>query len=173
MARDGAFTATLPTITGDVTPRELVLARDWRIAQRATDRPVKITLPGPMTIADSIANEFYPDPRTLGRALAEALNAEVRSLAAAGCRHIQVDEPVFARHPRRALEYGIEHLEAVFHGVPEEVQRTVHMCCGYPSALDAPDYPKADRRRTSTSRTRWTRRRSTRSRSRMRTARTT
>ena len=144
VARDGAFTATLPTITGDVTPRELVLARDWRIAQRATDRPVKITLPGPMTIVDSIANEFYPDPRALGRALAEALNAEVRSLAAAGCRHIQVDEPVFARHPRRALEYGIEHLEAVFHGVPDEVQRTVHMCCGYPSALDAPDYPKAN-----------------------------
>ena len=144
VARDGAFTATLPTITGAVTPRELVLARDWRIAQRVTDRPVKITLPGPMTIADSMVNEFYPDPRALGRALAEALNAEVRSLAAAGCRHIQVDEPVFARHPRRALEYGIEHLEAVFHGVPEEVQRTVHMCCGYPSALDTPDYPKAD-----------------------------
>ena len=144
VARDGAFTARVPTITGAVTPRELVLARDWRIAKRVTDRPVKITLPGPMTIADSMANEFYPDPRTLGRALAEALNEEVRSLAAAGCRNIQVDEPVFARKPRQALEYGIEHLEAVFHGVPEEVQRIVHMCCGYPSALDVPDYPKAD-----------------------------
>jgi len=145
VARDGAFTARVPTITGEVTARDLVLARDWRIAKRATDRSVKITLPGPMTIADSMANAFYPDPRTLGRALAEALNAEVRSLAAAGCRHIQVDEPVFARKPRQALEHGIEHLEAVFHGVPEEVQRIVHMCCGYPSALDVPDYPKADR----------------------------
>ena len=77
----------------------------------------------------------------MGRALAEALNAQVRSLAAAGCRHIRVDEPVFARKPRQALEHGIEHLEAVFHGVPEEVQRIVHMCCGYPSALDVPDYP--------------------------------
>ena len=144
MARDGAFTARVPTITGAVTPRDMVLARDWRIAQRVTDRPVKITLPGPMTIADSMANQFYPDPQTLGRALAEALNEEVRSLAAAGCRNIQVDEPVFARKPRQALEYGIEHLEAVFHGVPEEVQRIVHMCCGYPSALDVPDYPKAD-----------------------------
>ena len=144
VARDGAFTARVPTITGAVTPRDLVLARDWRIAQRVTDRSVKITLPGPMTIADSIANAFYPDPRTMGRALAEALNEEVRSLAAAGCRNIQVDEPVFARKPRQALEHGIEHLEAVFHGVPEEVQRIVHICCGYPSALDAPDYPKAD-----------------------------
>ena len=144
VARDGAFTARVPTITGAVASRELILARDWRIAQRVTDRPVKITLPGPMTIADSVANEFYPDPRALGRVLAEVLNAEVRNLAAAGCRHIQVDEPVFARKPQQALEYGIEHLERVFHGVPEDVRRIVHMCCGYPSALDAPDYPKAD-----------------------------
>ena len=97
-----------------------------------------------MTIADSVANEFYPDPRSLGQALAEALNAEVRDLAAAGCRNIQVDEPVFARKPRQTLEYGIEHLERVFHGVPDGVQRIVHMCCGYPSALDVTDYPKAD-----------------------------
>ena len=97
-----------------------------------------------MTIADSVANECYPDPRSLGQALAEALNAEVRDLAAAGCRNIQVDEPVFARKPRQALEYGIEHLERVFHGVPDGVQRIVHMCCGYPSALDVTDYPKAD-----------------------------
>lgn len=144
VARDGAFTARVPTITGAVAPRELILARDWRIAQRVTDRPVKITLPGPMTIADSMANEFYPDPRALGQALAEALNAEVRDLAEAGCRNIQVDEPVFARKPRQTLEYGIEHLERVFHGVPDGVQRIVHMCCGYPSALDVADYPKAD-----------------------------
>ena len=144
VARDGAFSARVPTITGAVASRELVLARDWRIAQRATDRPVKITLPGPLTIADSVADEFYPDPRTQGRALAEALNAEVHDLAAAGCRHIQVDEPVFARKPGQALEYGIEHLERVFHGLPEHTQRIVHMCCGYPKALDVADYPKAD-----------------------------
>ena len=144
VARDGAFTARVPTITGPVTPRDLVLARDWRIAQRVTDRSVKITLPGPMTVTDSLANAFYPDPKTQGLALAEALNAEVRSLAAAGCRHIQVDEPVFARKPQQALDYGIENLERVFHGVPEDVQRIVHMCCGYPGALDTPDYPKAD-----------------------------
>ena len=144
VARDGAFTAAVPTITGEVTPHELILARDWRIAQRITDRPVKITLPGPMTIGDSVADAFYEDPGRRGRALAEALNAEVRDLAAAGCRNIQVDEPVFARKPQEALDYGIENLERVFHGVPADVQRIVHMCCGYPSALDTPDYPKAD-----------------------------
>ena len=143
-ARQGSFIADLPTITGPVSARERVLARDWRIAQANTDRPVKITLPGPMTITDSIANSYYADAKTQGVALAEALNAEVRELAAAGCRHIQVDEPVFARKPGAALEYGIELLERVFQGVPAGVQRIVHMCCGYPSALDLADYPKAD-----------------------------
>lgn len=144
VAREGAFTAQVPTITGPVSMREPVLARDWRIAQAVTGNPVKITLPGPMTITDSLANNYYPDARAQGAALAEALNAEVLDLAAAGCRYIQVDEPVFARKPELALEYGIEHLERVFHGVPEHVQRVVHMCCGYPNALDVTHYLKAD-----------------------------
>lgn len=144
VARQGAFTAEVPTITSAVSPAELVLARDWRIAQATTDASIKITLPGPMTITDSVANDFYPDPKTQGRALAEALNAEVLDLAAAGCRYIQVDEPVFARKPELALEYGIENLERVFQGVPDHVQRIVHMCCGYPSALDVSHYLKAD-----------------------------
>ena len=55
-----------------------------------------------------------------------------------------MDEPVFARKPELALEYGIEHLERVFHGVPSHVQRVVHMCCGYPNALDVTEYLKAD-----------------------------
>ena len=144
VTRQGAMTAELPTIVGPVEPRELVLARDYRIAQGFTDRSVKITLPGPMTITDSVANDYYADPRAQGAALADALNAEVRSLAEAGCRHIQIDEPVFARKPEEALAYGIEHIERCFHGLPDYVQRLVHMCCGYPKALDVSDYLKAD-----------------------------
>jgi len=55
-----------------------------------------------------------------------------------------LDEPVFARKPREALEYGFENLERSFHGVPDDVKRVVHMCCGYPNALDSEDYKKAD-----------------------------
>ena len=101
-------------------------------------------MPGPMTIADTTVDLHYGDPRALGRDLAAALNLEVLSLADAGCRHIQIDEPLFARRPDAALEYGFEHLERAFHGCPEHVTRTVHMCCGYPDRLDRPDYPKAD-----------------------------
>ena len=98
-----------------------------------------------MTIADSMANEFYPDPRTLGRALAEALNAEVRSLAAGGLPPHPGRRAGLRPQARSRLWSTVSSTSMrVFHGVPDEVQRIVHMCCGYPSALDAPDYPTAD-----------------------------
>ena len=65
-------------------------------------------------------------------------------MADAGCRYIQIDEPLFARKPAEALDYGFENLERAFHGCPDHVERTVHMCCGYPDRLDHPNYPKAD-----------------------------
>ncbi|MBA2476419.1 MAG: hypothetical protein H0V40_10750 [Actinobacteria bacterium] len=74
----------------------------------------------------------------------QALNTEIRALAAAGCRWIQIDEPVFARQPGKASDYGIELLARCFQGVPGEVTRVVHICCGYPSGLDLDEYPKAD-----------------------------
>ncbi|MDH3375994.1 MAG: cobalamin-independent methionine synthase II family protein [Gammaproteobacteria bacterium] len=142
--RNGAYSAFLPTIVARVRARARFLAADYRRAQACTNRPVKITLPGPMTIADTTANTFYQSPREMGADLAAALNQEVLSLAEAGCRHIQIDEPVFARRPDAALEYGMENLERAFHGCPQGVVRTVHMCCGYPDRLDHPNYPKAD-----------------------------
>jgi len=142
--RNGAYVAKLPTITGPIRPRGHFLARDFEIAQAATDRPVKITMPGPMTIGDTTADAYYDDPVQRGEALAEALNSEIKDLANAGCRHVQIDEPLFARKPDEALDYGIEHIERTFHDCPPSVTRVVHMCCGYPDRLDNPDYPKAD-----------------------------
>lgn len=141
----GVYRACLPAITGPVAAREHFLPADWRLAQSFTGRPVKMTMPGPMTISDTSADLHYGDPRRLGADLARALNREVLALARAGCRYIQVDEPVFARKPEEALDHGMEHLERVFHGCPAGVTRTVHMCCGYPDRLDNPDYPKAPR----------------------------
>ncbi|MFQ5774617.1 MAG: hypothetical protein ACE5GS_08880 [Kiloniellaceae bacterium] len=141
--RGGAYTAELPSITGPVRARDHFLAADWKLAQSFTDRPVKITMPGPMTIADTTVDLHYGDEETLCADLADALNGEVRSLAEAGCAWIQIDEPVFARKPERALEFGVEHLDRCFHGVPAGVNRVMHMCCGYPDRLDRDDYPKA------------------------------
>lgn len=142
--RGGTYEANLPTVVGPVKARKPFLAHDWRRAQGFTDRPVKITMPGPMTIWDTNADAYYHDPKRLGSDLAAALNQEVLSLAEAGCRYIQIDEPVFARRPQEALDYGFENLEKAFHRCPEHVNRVVHMCCGYPDRLDHPDYPKAD-----------------------------
>jgi 5-methyltetrahydropteroyltriglutamate--homocysteine methyltransferase len=139
----GVYSAKLPTIRGPLRAGENFLPHDWRVAQSYTDTSVKITIPGPMTIADTVVDAHYNDAARLGRDLATALNAEVRALAEAGCRHIQIDEPVFARQPENALAYGFENLDRCFHDTPPEVVRTVHMCCGYPDRLDHPDYPKA------------------------------
>ena len=119
------------------------MLKDWERAQQATDKPVKITMPGPLTVADTVADVFYGDQKVLGRAIADALNKEVLSLANAGCKHIQIDEPLFARYPEKAIRFGIENLERAFHNCPKTVDRTTHICCGYPDKIDVENYPKA------------------------------
>ena len=143
--RDGAYNTDLPTIRGRILPGdERFLVHDYACAAAASDRPVKITLPGPLTIADTTADAFYGDAEALGSDLADALNREIRALAEAGCQYIQIDEPLFARYPDKALRYGIAQLESCFSGLPPAVTRVAHVCCGYPNHLDQTDYKKAD-----------------------------
>lgn len=143
--RNGAYTSELPTIRAPIRATDnQTLVRDWQVAEAAAGRPVKMTVPGPMTISDTTADAFYNDAPRQARDLADALNAQILALAEAGCRNIQVDEPIFARKPEAALDYGMETLERCFHGLPGDVTRVVHMCCGYPSYLDQEGYPKAE-----------------------------
>ncbi len=142
--RGGTYSAELPTIVGPVSAKQAFMVNEWKRAQQYTDRPVKITMPGPMTVSDTNADAYYHDFARLGADIATALNSEVLALADAGCTNIQIDEPLFARRPADALDYGFENLERAFHGCPKSVTRTVHMCCGYPDRLDNPNYPKAD-----------------------------
>ena len=139
--RQGSWQAQVPTVRGPLAAGRPFLPDDWRSAQTASERPVKITVPGPMTIVDSTADAFYGDEAKLGAALAGALNVEILALAGAGCTWIQVDEPVFARYPEKALAFGIDNLSRCFEGVPESTVRGAHVCCGYPAELDTEDYP--------------------------------
>ena len=141
--REGAASMSLPTIAGPIKPHQHFLPHDWKIAQGLSSRPLKITLPGPLTIMDTTADAYYQDRRKLGKDLAEALNFEIRALADAGAVHIQVDEPIMARRVQDTLDFGLELLERCFHKVPSHVVRTVHTCCGYPDFLDQEDYLKA------------------------------
>lgn len=147
--RNGAYEAELPTVRARLAWRgPLDVATEWCKAQAlAGSTPVKYTLPGPMTIIGTIHDAYYNDEKALAADLAAIVNLHVRALAAAGCRHIQVDEPVFARQPQKALAWGIEMLETCFAGVDGATcERQVHMCCGYPGYLDDKDYLKADPR---------------------------
>jgi 5-methyltetrahydropteroyltriglutamate--homocysteine methyltransferase len=142
--RGGNYEAFLPTVRSKISLKKTFLYKEWKVAQANTSKPLKITMPGPMTVTDTNVDAFYNDPIVMGADIANALNKDILALADAGCLHIQIDEPLFARKPQDALDYGFENLERAFHGCPKQVIRTVHMCCGYPDRLDHPDYPKAD-----------------------------
>ena len=97
-----------------------------------------------MTITDTIANTHYNSDEEMGNDLAIAINVEIKRLVDAGCKFIQVDEPLFARKPDNALAFGIKNLEKCFEGITQDkVDRATHICCGYPDKLDAINYPKA------------------------------
>ena len=140
----GTTTALLPTIRSRIGSGPSPLADDYLVAQSVSSRPVKVTVPGPMTIIDSTVDDYYHDDVALGADLARVVNDQVLEVVAAGCKHIQIDEPVMARNPDIALAHGIDQLSACFDDVPGDVSRVVHACCGYPNALDQEDYPKAD-----------------------------
>ena len=144
VARTGNYECWLPTVTGKINAKESFLIHDWEVAQKISSKPVKITIPGPMTITDTISNEYYSSPKEMGKDFAKAINVEIKRLAAAGCKYIQVDEPLFARKPNEAVEYGIKNLEDCFDGITDsKIEKITHICCGYPDKLDAVDYPKA------------------------------
>ena len=141
--RSGSYESCFPTITSKVTAGERFLSKEWKMSQSFTKLPIKITIPGPMTINDNMVNEYYTDSKTMGIDLGNAINTEIKRLVDAGCKYIQVDEPLFARKPHEAINYGIGNLERCFHGCPKEIVKIVHICCGYPDVLDDVDYPKA------------------------------
>jgi len=143
--RDGAYETDLPAIRSQILHSGKLYGRhDYLKCQAVSAKPVKFTLPGPLTIMDTTADCFYNDRPKLNAVLAETIHTEIRALVEAGCQYIQVDEPLFAREVDDALNFGMEGLERCFHGVPNSVTRVVHMCCGYPDHLDDDDYKKAD-----------------------------
>ena len=144
VARTGNYKCWLPTITAKVEAQDSFLVHDWKVSQKLSSKPVKITIPGPMTIADTIANTYYKSDDKMGFDLAEVINVEIKRLQKAGCKYIQVDEPLFARKPQQAINFGIDNLAKCFEGLENtEIEKITHICCGYPDKLDVINYPKA------------------------------
>merc|ERR1712215_315278 len=146
--RSGAFVSQVPTVVAQVTSSPAPWCyKEYLRAQSVSSVPIKYTLPGPMTIMDGTYNAHYEDHRQLAMDLVKVLQRDVLALAANGCVHIQLDEPVMMRYPDKALEFGISDAAAVFSGCPPEVKKTVHLCCGYPDRFEPVDYLKADKTR--------------------------
>ena len=144
VARTGNYKCWLPTITNKISATDPFLVDEWKSNQSLSNKPVKVTIPGPMTITDTISNTHYTSDEEMGYDLAIAINTEIKRLVDAGCKYIQVDEPLFARKPDNALAFGIKNLEKCFEGINQsDVEKITHICCGYPDKIDAENYPKA------------------------------
>ncbi|MGD9893382.1 MAG: methionine synthase, partial [Dehalococcoidia bacterium] len=131
-ARGGRYAqqTAVARIVGDVTRPGPVLVDALRFARAATERRLKVTLPGPMTIVDSLLDEHYhTDEQTLAMRFAAILNAEARALADAGADIVQFDEPCFNIYLEKVQNWGIEALERCVDGV--SARRAVHICYGY------------------------------------------
>lgn len=92
VCRNSAVTTDVPRIVGEVTLRqsEPWVWREWKISQDLTTLPMKVTLPGPMTIINSTEDQFYGDDKALGSALAKIISNEIKALVSSGCKQIQV-----------------------------------------------------------------------------------
>ena len=120
----------VPRVVSKVSRRHPAAVEDLRFAKLHTSRPVKLSVPGPMTVVDTTYDEFYGDEAALAIDVAAALNAELLDLQAAGCDVIQIDEPAMTRYHEKVAAYGARALDRCLEGVTIPV--LVHLCYGYP-----------------------------------------
>jgi 5-methyltetrahydropteroyltriglutamate--homocysteine methyltransferase len=127
--RADRYIAECPTVTGALKRRAPVHRTEATLARAHTKRKLKFTLPGPMTIIDTIANEHYPDRVAMAMRFAELLNEEARELGAIGVDMIQFDEPAFNVYGDAVKEWGVKALERAAQGL--KCRTSVHICYGY------------------------------------------
>ena len=128
--RNGRRKAMVGRCIDPIRRLQPITVDDLKFLQNETEKPVKVTLPGPMTVADSIADQHYGDERALAFAWAEAINQEARDLDALGPAVIQFDEPVFSRYPEKVVQWGVEALDRCVSGL--KAKTAVHICYSYP-----------------------------------------
>ncbi len=128
--RNRVATHMVPRIVGKVSRRSAAAVEDTRFAKAHTNRPLKMQVPGPMTVVDSSLNESYKDEAELAFDIAVALNKELLELQAAGCDVIQIDEPAMTRYHDKLRDYGAKALDRCLEGIT--IPTLVHLCYGYP-----------------------------------------
>jgi 5-methyltetrahydropteroyltriglutamate--homocysteine methyltransferase len=127
--RADRYKATVPTVTGPVRRRGSIHADDVRFARAQTRREMKWTMPGPMTIVDTIHDAHYGRRERLGLELAALINEEARELQALGVDMIQLDEPAFNVYMDEVRDWGLAALDRAVEGLM--CRTAVHICYGY------------------------------------------
>src|SRR5689334_297336 len=128
----------VPRVVGPIERPEPIEARTVRFLRAHTDRTVKITVPGPFTMAQQAQDEHYGDDRALALAYADVVRAEIADLFAAGAEIVQVDEPWLQARPEVARRYGAEAVTRAVEGAAGPVH--LHLCFGYAAMVaDRPE----------------------------------
>jgi 5-methyltetrahydropteroyltriglutamate--homocysteine methyltransferase len=127
--RNDRYKAMVPTVTGPLKLKGRVHGTEARFSRAHTARKLKITMPGPMTIIDTIADRHYGDRVKMAFAFADLLNHEARALEADGVDVIQLDEPAFNVYMKEVSTWGIEALHRAIDGL--KCKTAVHICYGY------------------------------------------
>ena len=123
----------VPRVVGRIRRRHPVQVRDVRFLRANTDRRIKITVPGPFTMAQQAQNDFYKDEVEVAMAYATAVNEEIKDLFAAGADVVQVDEPYLQARPAKAKQYGVQVLNQALNGITGTT--AVHICFGYAAII--------------------------------------
>jgi len=119
----------VPRVVGPIRRRHAVEAPHVAFLRAHTQKPIKITLPGPFTMAQQAQNDHYRDEASLAQAYAAAVNEELRDLFAAGVDVVQIDEPYLQARPEKAREYAIPAIDRALAGASGTT--VLHMCFGY------------------------------------------
>ncbi len=127
--RNDRYKAMVPQVVAPLKLKGRVHAAEARFLRAHTTRRIKFTLPGPLTIVDTVADRYYGDRRKLAMAFAELLNQEALALQADGVDIVQFDEPAFNVYMDDAATWGVEALERAAQGLT--CTTAVHICYGY------------------------------------------
>ena len=132
--RAGTTSQNAPRVIGKLDYKEPLVVEEFLFTKKHAKGIAKIGLPGPSTVADCVADEYYRgDRKALAFDYADVIHREVAALVAAGCRIIQFDDPVLLRYPDAAQAWGVEALERCFAGLADRATFVVHVCRGYPN----------------------------------------
>lgn len=123
----------VPRVVGPIRRRHAVQVRDVEFLRANTDRRIKVTVPGPYTLAQQAQNDYYPDREQLAMDYAVCVNQEVHALFAAGADVVQLDEPWLRTNPDEAKRYAVQAINKALEGVTGPT--ALHLCFGYAAVV--------------------------------------